>query len=212
MVEELFPGSVSLVSEVDVYEGVVLWSDGHFDECHACLLWCSASFFDVALGAGTDNIIPEGLSAHTSWDNVVEREFAGPESLAAILAFVPIAGEDVSSIEFDVGSRQAVVKEQADDAWHCDVEIDGCDPIVAVGLELPAELADLTPVGKIVVRIAALLERDNLGQLPAKQRKCSFGPDYSDCHVMLVEHKHVAVQSGLWSVGYHCFAFCKAYI
>jgi len=195
-----------------VDEGVVLWSDGHFDEGHACLLGGSASLLDVALGAGTDNIIPEGLSAHTSGDNVVEREFAGAESLAAILAFVPIARKDVSSIEFDVGSRQAVVKEQADDAGHCNVEIDGGDPIVAVGLELPAELANLTPVRKIVVGIDALLERDNLGQLTAKQRKSAFGPHYSDCHVMLIENKHVAVQTGLWLVGDHGFAFCKAYI
>ena len=34
MVEELFPGAVSLVAEVNVDEGIVLWPDGFFDEAH----------------------------------------------------------------------------------------------------------------------------------------------------------------------------------
>ena len=56
---------------------------------------------------------------------MVERELAGGEAFAAVLAFVLVASEDVSAIELDVGAREAVVKEQANDPRDGDVEIDG---------------------------------------------------------------------------------------
>ena len=72
MVEELFPASVAMVAEVDVDEGVVARSNGLFDELHVGFLWGSAALLDVALGAGTDDVFPDGLAAHAPGDNVVE--------------------------------------------------------------------------------------------------------------------------------------------
>ena len=125
MVEELFPGSVSLVAEVDVYERVAFWLDGPLDEGHCGLLGRSASLLDVAIGTGANDVLPHGFSAHTPGDDVVERELTGGEAVSAILAFVLVAGEDVSTIEFYVGARQAVVEEQANDPRDGDVEIYG---------------------------------------------------------------------------------------
>ena len=84
---------------------------------------------------------------------------------AAILAFVLVAGEDVPAVEFDVGPRQAVVKEQPDNSRYGDMEIHGRDPIVPIRLEIPTELADLAPALEIIVGIPTLLKRDHLGQI-----------------------------------------------
>ena len=73
MVEELFPASVSLVAEVDVDERVVSGPDGFLDELHGGVLGRSAAFFDVAGRTRTDDILPDGFSAQTPRDDVVER-------------------------------------------------------------------------------------------------------------------------------------------
>jgi len=77
VVEELLPGVVSLVAEVDVDERVVLRLDGLLDECHTGQLWSPASFFDVAAGTGANDVFPDGFSAHASRYDVVERKLAG---------------------------------------------------------------------------------------------------------------------------------------
>ena len=58
MIEELLPASVSLVAEVDTNEGVVAGFDGFLDEVHACVAWGASSFFYVAGGARTNNVLP----------------------------------------------------------------------------------------------------------------------------------------------------------
>ena len=59
MVEELLPASISMVAEVDVDERVVPGPDGLTNELHAGMLWSSAAFFYVALGAGAHYISPD---------------------------------------------------------------------------------------------------------------------------------------------------------
>ena len=72
MVEELLPASVAPVSEMDMDEGIVPGSDRFVDKGHVGVAWCTAAFSDVAAGAGTNNILPGGFSAHASGDDVVE--------------------------------------------------------------------------------------------------------------------------------------------
>ena len=72
MVEELFPASVAMVTEVDVDEGIVPGFDGLFDELHAGLLWSSPPLSDVTCGAGAHDIFPGGFAAQGSGDDVVE--------------------------------------------------------------------------------------------------------------------------------------------
>ena len=73
MVEKLFPASIAVVVQVDVNEGVVHGSGGFFNKLHACDFRGSATFFDVAFGAGTDDVFPCCFAAHTPRDDVVER-------------------------------------------------------------------------------------------------------------------------------------------
>ncbi len=73
MVEELLPALVTLVAEMNVNERIVLWLDGFLDQLHPGVLWGSTAFFDVALGAGADNVFPDRFAAHTPGDYMVER-------------------------------------------------------------------------------------------------------------------------------------------
>jgi len=72
VVEELFPASVAVVVQVDVDEGIVHGLDGLFNKLHSCDFRSSASFFDVAFGAGTDYVFPCCFAAHTSRNDVVK--------------------------------------------------------------------------------------------------------------------------------------------
>ena len=110
MVEELLPASVTVVPEVNVNERIALRLDGLLDKFHPCVLWSSAAFLNVALGAGADYVFPSCLAAHSHADNVVERQFTGCKAFAAILAAVLVASEDVSTIKLHVVSRQTVVE------------------------------------------------------------------------------------------------------
>ncbi len=195
MVEELFPASVSLVSEVDVYEGIVPGPDGFFDELHAGVPGGSSAFSDVAGGAGADYVFPVCLSANAAGDDVVEGQFAGGEAFAAILAFVFVAGEDVPAVELYLVAGQAVVEQQADDSGYGDVEIYGGDPVMSIRLEVMSEPADLAPALEVVVGISTLLERDDFGNVSKQQREGPLGPDYADRHIVLVQDKHVTGQS-----------------
>jgi len=76
---------------------------------------------------------------------VVKAEFHCGISLAAVLAGVSVPREDVPPVELDLTSRQPVVEQKPDDSRHGDVEIDGGYPVIAVGLELSLEPADVAP-------------------------------------------------------------------
>lgn len=128
---------------------------------------------------------------------MVEGQFAGGETFAAILAAVSVAGEDVAAIEFYLAAGQAVVEEEADNAGDGDVEIYGRNPVAAIRLEIALEFADLAPGLETVVGVCALLVRDDLGKLAKEQRKCPSGADYADSHIVLVQDKNIAIQAGV---------------
>ncbi len=64
---------------------------------------------------------------------------------------VPVSCKEVSSVEFDLVSREAVVKEQSNDSRHSDVEVDGRDPVVTIRLEGAFEFAYVAPAFEVVV-------------------------------------------------------------
>jgi len=196
VVEELLPALVSLVAEVDVYEGVFFRFYGSLDEGQASLFWRSATLFDITFGAGADDICPARLSSHTSRNDVVERKLAGGLFFAAILAAVFVSCEDISSVELDIVSRQAVVEQKANDSGHGDVEVDGRDPVLAIRLEGAFELAYLAPALEVVVRVAALFEGDDFCKLSAQQGECPSGSDDADSHIVLVQDEHIAIETG----------------
>ena len=161
VVEELFPGAVSSLVDAQAHDGGVSGFDGGVDEFHARLVGSSSAFFDVALDAGADDVVPGGLASLASGDDVVEAEFGGGQVSAAVLASAAVACEDVAPVEGDAGSGHAVVGKQADDAGDRDAEVDGVEPVVFVGFEAFFELGDFKPGFEIVVEVLALVEVDN---------------------------------------------------
>ena len=72
VVEELLPAVVALMAKVHVDKRIVFWLDRFLDKCQSCLLWSLSALFHVAFRAGTNNIFPDGFSAHTLRYNVVK--------------------------------------------------------------------------------------------------------------------------------------------
>jgi len=192
----LLPATVAGLAEVDADERIVFRLGGLLDEGEASLFGRPAAFFHVASCAGTNHIFPVRFSACAARDNVVEGKLSGGETLAAILAGILVAGEDVAAIEFYLASGQAVVEEEADNAGDGDVEIYGRNPVLAIRLEITFELAYLAPALEIVVCINTLLKRDYLSKLAKEQRERPSGADYADSHIVLVQDKNITVQAG----------------
>jgi len=76
---------------------------------------------------------------------MVKTELHRGKFLAAILAGVSVPGKDIPPVKLDFASRQPVIEKQPDDSRHCNMEIDGGYPVVAVGFELSLEPADVAP-------------------------------------------------------------------
>ncbi|MHC4280631.1 MAG: hypothetical protein ACYSUJ_10810 [Planctomycetota bacterium] len=93
---------------------------------------------------------------------------------------VSIAGVDIPAVELNFCPGQTVVEEQTDDARDGDVEIDGGNPVVAIGIKIPLEFADFAPTLEVVVGVGALC------QVAEEQRKCPFCPHDADCHIVLI--------------------------
>jgi len=186
MVEELLPTAVALMAKMNMNKGIVFGLYRFLDKCHMCLLGRASAFSNIAPGAGTNDVLPDGFAAYTSGDDVVEREFAGWELPAAVLTPVSIASKDVSAVKFYLVSRQTVVEQQPDNPGHGNMEIDGRYPVVAVRLKMAPKLADLAPALEIIVGISALFERNDLSKLTKQQRECPSGTHYADSHIMLV--------------------------
>jgi hypothetical protein len=70
-------------------------------ELHAGFLRCPTAFLVVATPAGCHDILP-GLSPTLGdGDDVIERQFLGPELVTTILAGIAISREDINAREFD---------------------------------------------------------------------------------------------------------------
>jgi len=72
VVEELLPATVALLAEMDMYEWIVFRLNGLMNKCYTSFFRSSTAFFDVALGAGTNYISPNGFTTHAPGDNMVE--------------------------------------------------------------------------------------------------------------------------------------------
>src|SRR4051812_5280387 len=102
VVEEGFPALVFAMRELEAQGRARLGLDRLAEQLHAGLAGGTAPLADVALEAGADDVLPGRLPATAAGEDVVEAQLAGGEPLAAILAAVAVAGEDVPAVEFDL--------------------------------------------------------------------------------------------------------------
>ncbi len=108
-----------------VYYRISSRHDGFCYQFHVGLLRCSSSFFDVAAGAGTDEVVPCGFAAESSGGYVVYGKFREGESFAAVLAVVAVSCVNVSAVELYGFSGEPVVEQEPYDSRDGDVEIYG---------------------------------------------------------------------------------------
>ena len=116
--------------------------------------------------------------------------------VAAILAPILVAREQVAAVELHPLPRQLVVAEQPDHARHADLERDGPDPVVGlVALrEEFAVLRDLSPALEVERLVPVLGDVDDLGDFLAEQRERAAGRDYVQRHEVAVQHQHTGLK------------------
>src|SRR5205807_5727707 len=100
-VEEAPPRLVLAVGQLQVQQRAAPRLLRLADQGHAGLARGAAALADVAGHAGADDVLPGGLAALAARDHVVQAQLAGRELLAAVLALVVVAGEDVPAVELD---------------------------------------------------------------------------------------------------------------
>lgn len=207
MVEELFPAFVSVGAEMQADYGVAFGFFGFLDEFHMGLFGGSAAFFYIAGGTGAHDIGPGAFAPQGTRHDMIERQLGGGEFFAAILTATAVPRKDIAPVELDGLTRQAVIKQQADDAGHGDVQMHRGDPIVFVGLKGAFGLTDLLPSPKIIIGIGAFFAGDDFGLFPTQQRKRPACADNAQGHIMLVQHKDMALQAAMDLGCLHCFTF-----
>jgi hypothetical protein len=70
-------------------------------ELHAGFFGRAAAFFIVATPASRHDIFPGLSSTLGDRDDMIERQFLGPELVTTVLAGIPISREDIDAGEFD---------------------------------------------------------------------------------------------------------------
>ena len=172
MIEELLPGTVAVVPQVEMNERITPRFGRLLNQNHMSLLGRAAPFLDIARRTGTDNIAPGRSAPHAPGNDMIERKLTGGEALATILAPVAVTREDVATIKLHLVARQPIVEQQANDARHRNIEPHRGDPVMAVWLELTPELAGLAPTLEIVVGV-------DLGDLAAERGRACARPSRS---------------------------------
>ena len=118
----MFPTVVMVQAEVDLDEGPPFGAFGFADEMHGGFLRRMVGLARVAGDAGADNIFPGRGAATIARDDVVEVQIFAIENLAAILAGVVIALENIMTCEFDFLLGQAVKNHEQNDAGNANSE------------------------------------------------------------------------------------------
>lgn len=128
---------------------------------------------------------------------MINRKLAGVKDFAAVLAFITVAGVDITAVEFHLASRQVIIEQEAYNSWNGDIKINRRDPVVGFRLKLPLELTDLAPAFKIIVGVSAFFAAYDFGKLACQQGKCPPCADNTKGHIVLVEDKNIAIKSRL---------------
>src|SRR5262249_732838 len=124
----------------------------------------------VARDAGADDVLPGRSAPLAPRHDVVERQLARGELLAAELALVVVTREDVPPVDLHRLLGQPVVVDQADDWRHLDLAVHGSYPVVILLPEVARPVVtDLTPGLEVVGRESAVLHADDLGQVLGEQ-------------------------------------------
>ena len=135
------------------------------------------------------------VAAAAGGHDVVEAQFAGGEPLAAVLAVIAVAGEDVAAIEPHALLRHAIVVQQPQHARHLDLKVHAANPVLVRLLELRLQLADFAPRFEIVIGPLAVFDVNHFGQPAEQQHKRPTHVDHVNRNVLTIEQKNAGIQS-----------------
>src|SRR5437588_12022891 len=118
--------------QLEVQERTALWLFRLADQAEVRLLRRPAPLADVATDAGANDVVPGALAPLAPRRDVVETQFRGRGSPAAVLALVIVPRETVAAIEFDRVLGHFLVREQTNDPWHLDLAAGRAHPVVVL--------------------------------------------------------------------------------
>ena len=95
------------------------------DEPHVRLVREAVRLARIALDARAHDVLPRGLAAVVARDDVVEVQLLAGEGVAAILAMIGVAFEDVVARQLQFLAGQLVEEGQQNDARQPDPAVDG---------------------------------------------------------------------------------------
>ena len=123
-VEKVPPAIVQLAVESDVDERPPLRTHGPLNEVHPDLMREPVALSRVTRDARADDVFPSRRAAFVARDDVIKIQVALVENVAAVLAHVLVALEDVVPRELHFLPRHPVEKQQHDHTRHADLERD----------------------------------------------------------------------------------------
>lgn len=165
MIKELSPISVFITDEPKADHRVSCWSDGFSDQGHVSLSRCSPTLMCIASHAIARHVLPSASTTLASGSDVVNAQFTGLKVAAAVLVLIPIPGEDVSAVEFDLLLRKLVIAQETNHFWYSDVHADGTDPLIVFSLnflEPISNLRDVCPDLEVVCSVGAIIDSNHL--------------------------------------------------
>jgi len=124
------PAVVLVQREVDLHERPPFRALGLAHKVQPGLEGRAVGLAGVARDARANDVFPARRAAAVARDDVVEVQVFPVKNLAAILAGVLVALEDVVPRELHFLLRHPVIQEEQDDLRHADAEGDGVDGIV----------------------------------------------------------------------------------
>jgi len=188
-VNEVLPAFVLVHAEVDLYERTPLGPLWFADQVHGSFLRRVIGFARIARNAGADNVFPSGRPAAVARDDVVQVQILPVKSLAAILALVVVAFENVVPGELDFLFGHPVKHDEQDDARDADSERNGVD---ALGMRLL--LGQILPLVEAEgLEGAVIPAEDSLGVPFKEQSQCPPGSADIDRLPQTIQNEHVLV-------------------
>src|SRR5262249_17942201 len=116
VVEERLPRLVLAVGELEIQKRAALRLLGLANQAQMGLLGRAAALANVAAYASADHVFPGAGAALAARHHVIQAQLARRVLLAAILALIVVASEDIATVELHRVLGQLLVGKQADHA------------------------------------------------------------------------------------------------
>ena len=123
----MFPTIMLRESKVDLNKRTPFGPLWLANQMHACFLRSMVGFECITLDAGAHDVFPRGWSAAIARNDVVQIEILAVAGLAAILAGVLIALENIVPRKLDLLFRDMIVYQEEDYPGNAQPQRDGSD-------------------------------------------------------------------------------------